>query len=128
MGACELYVEWFKSINPNGKAPAIVHVKEDGTSVTVFESAPVCYTSPADLTKNTNSCTRLELRSIGRSYPGCVPSDAHIPRLFLLSPDIPSLSAFVASCRIIRTYIGSGSLLQVLKYLCIFQGLGWVTK
>lgn len=52
MGACELFVEWFKSVNPNGKAPAIVHVKEDGTSVTVFESAPVCYTSPANLTKN----------------------------------------------------------------------------
>ncbi|KAK0630995.1 glutathione S-transferase [Bombardia bombarda] len=31
--------EWFTAINPNGKLPAIVHVKEDGTSVTVFESA-----------------------------------------------------------------------------------------
>ena len=31
--------EWFVgSINPNGKAPAIVHVKDDGTSVTVWES------------------------------------------------------------------------------------------
>ena len=30
--------EWFTSINPNGRMPAIVHVKEDGTSVTVFES------------------------------------------------------------------------------------------
>lgn len=39
MGAGELSTEWFKSINPNGRAPAIVHVKEDGTSVTVFESA-----------------------------------------------------------------------------------------
>ncbi|KAJ8131975.1 hypothetical protein O1611_g1649 [Lasiodiplodia mahajangana] len=31
--------EWYASINPNGRMPAIVHVKEDGTSVTVFESA-----------------------------------------------------------------------------------------
>ncbi|KAI0146102.1 glutathione S-transferase [Xylariaceae sp. FL1272] len=32
--------EWFtKNINPNGRVPAIVHVKDDGTSVTVFESA-----------------------------------------------------------------------------------------
>ncbi|PVH93920.1 glutathione S-transferase [Periconia macrospinosa] len=31
--------DWFVKINPNGKVPAIVHVKEDGTSVTVFESA-----------------------------------------------------------------------------------------
>lgn len=38
MAAGELTSEWFKSINPNGRAPAIVHVKEDGTSVTVFES------------------------------------------------------------------------------------------
>ena len=30
--------EWFTSINPNGRMPAIVHVKEDGTSVSVFES------------------------------------------------------------------------------------------
>ncbi|KAG8162240.1 hypothetical protein KVR01_008005 [Diaporthe batatas] len=35
----DLSSEWFKPINPNGRAPAIVHVKEDGTSVTVFESA-----------------------------------------------------------------------------------------
>ncbi|ROW13165.1 hypothetical protein VPNG_04875 [Cytospora leucostoma] len=40
MGAGELQVDWFKTINPNGKAPAIFHVKEDGTSVTVFECAP----------------------------------------------------------------------------------------
>lgn len=35
----ELKVEWFKKLNPNSKVPVIVHVKEDGTSVTVFESA-----------------------------------------------------------------------------------------
>lgn len=39
IGAGELGAEWFKSINPNGRAPAVVHVKEDGTTVTVFESA-----------------------------------------------------------------------------------------
>lgn len=37
--AGELQSEWYKSINPNGRVPAIVHVKEDGTSETVFESA-----------------------------------------------------------------------------------------
>ncbi|KAI1350946.1 glutathione S-transferase [Xylaria sp. FL0043] len=31
--------EWYASINPNGRMPAIVHNKEDGTSVTIFESA-----------------------------------------------------------------------------------------
>lgn len=40
MAAGELKAEWFKSINPNGRVPAIVHVKEDGTSVKIFESAP----------------------------------------------------------------------------------------
>ncbi|KAI8632841.1 glutathione S-transferase [Xylariaceae sp. FL1651] len=35
----ELGAEWYTSINPNGRVPAIVHIKEDGTSVTVFESA-----------------------------------------------------------------------------------------
>jgi glutathione S-transferase len=30
---------WFTQMNPNGRIPAIVHVKEDGTSTTVFESA-----------------------------------------------------------------------------------------
>ncbi|KAL1869144.1 hypothetical protein Daus18300_005681 [Diaporthe australafricana] len=39
VGAGELSAEWFKSINPNGRVPAIVHVKEDSTFVTVFESA-----------------------------------------------------------------------------------------
>ncbi|KAI9691902.1 MAG: hypothetical protein M1822_007975 [Bathelium mastoideum] len=39
MSIGEIQVEWYKSINPNGRVPAIVHVKEDGTSVTVFESA-----------------------------------------------------------------------------------------
>lgn len=39
MGAGEISADWFKSINPNARAPAIVHVKEDGTTVTVFESA-----------------------------------------------------------------------------------------
>ncbi|KAI1377945.1 glutathione S-transferase [Hypoxylon crocopeplum] len=39
MGAGETKAEWYESINPNGRVPAIVHVKEDGTSVTVFESA-----------------------------------------------------------------------------------------
>ncbi|KAG6355042.1 hypothetical protein INS49_004123 [Diaporthe citri] len=41
MGAGELSAEWFKAMNLDGRAPAIVHVKEDGTSVTVFESAYV---------------------------------------------------------------------------------------
>ena len=31
--------EWYASINPNGRMPAIVHNKEDGTSVAIFESA-----------------------------------------------------------------------------------------
>lgn len=35
----DIQAEWFKAINPNGRVPAIVHVKEDGTSVNVFESA-----------------------------------------------------------------------------------------
>ncbi|KAI2607613.1 glutathione S-transferase GstA [Hypoxylon fragiforme] len=34
----ELESEWYLSINPNGRVPAIVHVKDDGTSATVFES------------------------------------------------------------------------------------------
>lgn len=29
---------WFTAINPNGRFPALVHVKEDGTAVKVFES------------------------------------------------------------------------------------------
>ncbi|KAI0413127.1 glutathione S-transferase [Xylaria grammica] len=39
MSAGEPSAEWYASINPNGRMPAIVHLKEDGTSVTVFESA-----------------------------------------------------------------------------------------
>lgn len=39
MSTGEFQAEWFKAINPNGRVPAIVHLKEDGTSVTVFESA-----------------------------------------------------------------------------------------
>ncbi|TPX10106.1 uncharacterized protein E0L32_001303 [Thyridium curvatum] len=35
----ELQSEWYRAINPNGKAPAIVHVRDDGTTQTVFESA-----------------------------------------------------------------------------------------
>ncbi|KAI1470506.1 glutathione S-transferase GstA [Daldinia caldariorum] len=38
MGADEHQSEWYTSINPNGRVPALVHVKEDGTSVSVFES------------------------------------------------------------------------------------------
>ncbi|CAG8955745.1 hypothetical protein HYFRA_00011011 [Hymenoscyphus fraxineus] len=37
--AAEMKEEWYTNINPNGRVPAIVHLKEDGTSVTVFESA-----------------------------------------------------------------------------------------
>jgi glutathione S-transferase len=37
--AGDLKSDWYTAINPNGRAPALVHVKEDGTSVTVFESA-----------------------------------------------------------------------------------------
>lgn len=37
--AGKLSSEWFRSISPNGRVPAIVHVKEDGKSQTVFESA-----------------------------------------------------------------------------------------
>ncbi|KAH8659959.1 glutathione S-transferase [Xylariales sp. PMI_506] len=32
--------EWYTKINPNGRLPAIIHVKEDGTSMTIWESAP----------------------------------------------------------------------------------------
>lgn len=39
MGKGEHKAEWFARINPNGRIPAIMHVKDDGTSVTVFESA-----------------------------------------------------------------------------------------
>ncbi|KAJ4420810.1 hypothetical protein N0V82_004105 [Gnomoniopsis sp. IMI 355080] len=39
IGAQEHKAEWFASINPNCRVPAIVHVKDDGSSVTVFESA-----------------------------------------------------------------------------------------
>jgi glutathione S-transferase len=39
MGAGEPKAEWYASINPNGRMPAVVHVKDDGTTVTVFESA-----------------------------------------------------------------------------------------
>ncbi|KAK7941493.1 Disulfide-bond oxidoreductase YfcG [Apiospora aurea] len=39
-GIGEFKANWYVgSVNPNGKVPAIVHVKEDGTSVTVWESA-----------------------------------------------------------------------------------------
>ena len=31
--------EWYTKINPNGRLPAVVHVKEDGNSVVVWESA-----------------------------------------------------------------------------------------
>jgi glutathione S-transferase len=37
--AGDLKSEWYTAINPNGRAPAVVHVKDDGTSVKVFESA-----------------------------------------------------------------------------------------
>lgn len=36
--ANEIKSEWFTAINPNGRVPAIVHIKEDGQVVTVFES------------------------------------------------------------------------------------------
>lgn len=39
MSKGEVSAEWYASIHPNRRVPAIVHVKEDGTSVTVFESA-----------------------------------------------------------------------------------------
>jgi len=39
MTSGDMKSEWYAAINPNGRVPAIVHVKEDGTSVTVFESA-----------------------------------------------------------------------------------------
>lgn len=39
MGAQEPKAEWYAAINPNGRMPAIVHVKDDDSSVTVFESA-----------------------------------------------------------------------------------------
>ncbi|KAI1386133.1 glutathione S-transferase [Hypoxylon trugodes] len=39
MPAGEAQAEWYKSINPNGRLPALVHNKEDGATVTVFESA-----------------------------------------------------------------------------------------
>lgn len=35
----EIKSDWYTAINPNGRVPAIVHVKDDGTAVTVFESA-----------------------------------------------------------------------------------------
>ncbi|KAI1843820.1 hypothetical protein JX266_010079 [Neoarthrinium moseri] len=38
MLAGEPKTEWYASINPNGRMPVVVHIKEDGTSVTVFES------------------------------------------------------------------------------------------
>ncbi|KAK8131946.1 hypothetical protein PG999_000119 [Apiospora kogelbergensis] len=35
----EMYTKWYtKNVNPNGKVPAIVHVKQDGTQVKVWES------------------------------------------------------------------------------------------
>ncbi|KAK8021790.1 hypothetical protein PG990_006928 [Apiospora arundinis] len=48
MSKGEMGEEWFKTINPNGKVPAIVHVKEDGTKVTVWESA-ACLLYMADV-------------------------------------------------------------------------------
>lgn len=39
VGAGDAQSEWYTSINPNGRVPALIHVKEDGTSVTVFETA-----------------------------------------------------------------------------------------
>lgn len=32
--------DWYKAINPNGRMPSIVHVKDDGTYTTIFESGP----------------------------------------------------------------------------------------
>lgn len=37
MDSADIKSPWYEPINPNGKVPAIVHVKEDGTSETVFE-------------------------------------------------------------------------------------------
>ncbi|KAK8086235.1 glutathione S-transferase [Apiospora phragmitis] len=35
----EMYTKWYtKNVNPNGKVPAIVHVKENGSQVKVWES------------------------------------------------------------------------------------------
>ncbi|KAK8096064.1 hypothetical protein PG999_014086 [Apiospora kogelbergensis] len=49
MSKDETHADWFVAhINPNGKAPAIVHVKEDGTSVTVWESV-ACLLYMADV-------------------------------------------------------------------------------
>ncbi|KAK8048115.1 glutathione S-transferase, partial [Apiospora phragmitis] len=38
MNLAEMKEPWHEAINPNGRVPAIVHVKEDGTSETIFES------------------------------------------------------------------------------------------
>lgn len=40
MASGEPKQDWYTAINPNGRLPSIVHVKDDGTSVTIFESAP----------------------------------------------------------------------------------------
>ncbi|KUI55501.1 Disulfide-bond oxidoreductase YfcG [Cytospora mali] len=39
IGAGDTQTDWYKAINPNGRVPALVHVKEDGTSLKIFESA-----------------------------------------------------------------------------------------
>jgi len=44
--------EWFASINPNGRVPAIVHVKDDGTSVSVFESAACLFYIASEFDKD----------------------------------------------------------------------------
>ncbi|KAF3062248.1 Glutathione S-transferase 2 [Daldinia childiae] len=39
LGAGEPQIVWYTSINPNGRIPSLIHVKDDGASVTAFESA-----------------------------------------------------------------------------------------
>ncbi|KAI0179831.1 hypothetical protein GGR52DRAFT_528568 [Hypoxylon sp. FL1284] len=70
MGAGKSQAEWYASINPNGRMPALVHVKDDETTVTVFESAPTCSTSLASLTRAIRSRIPLVRLNTGRSCPG----------------------------------------------------------
>lgn len=113
MAAGELQVEWYKSINPNGKVPAIVHVKEDGTSVTVFESAACLLYVASELDRDHKI-----------SYPVGTPEYwkqlswvcllVALPHPGQVQTNVLYRVAFVAGCGI-RPHDGPGSVLQPVR-------------
>lgn len=119
MGAGEPQAEWYASINPNGRMPALVHVKDDGTSVTVFESGACLLYIASEFDKEHKL-----------SYPIGTPE--YWTQLSWVSKDsrdirssqlTSSLIALMANCRL-RPYDGSGSvLLSLCHRISAFRGL-----